>query len=92
MKKQTRGIIDAIISSSTFGFSPFFSVSLLAMGLGTLDVLSYRWGIATLVLLLIAIWTKKSVSAEYCRNHHDSDHCYNSGDIPEQAKGMSCQR
>ena len=61
MKKQTRGIIDAIISSSTFGFSPFFSVSLLAMGLGALDVLSYRWGIATLVLLLIAIWTKKSV-------------------------------
>lgn len=64
MKKQTRGIIDAIISSSTFGFSPFFSVSLLAMGLGALDVLSYRWGIATLVLLLIAIWTKKSVSAD----------------------------
>lgn len=61
MKKQTRGIIDAIISSSTFGFSPFFSVSLLAMGLGALDVLSYRWGIATLVLLMIAIWTKKSV-------------------------------
>ena len=38
VKRQTRGIIDAIISSSTFGFSPFFSVSLLALGLGALDI------------------------------------------------------
>lgn len=54
VKRQTRGIIDAIISSSTFGFSPFFSVSLLALGLGALDILSYRWGVASLFLILIA--------------------------------------
>lgn len=59
--RQTRGIIDAIISSSSFGFSPFFSVSLLALGLGTMDVLSYRWGVAALALCIIAAAGKKSL-------------------------------
>ena len=61
LESKTRGIIDAIISSSTFGFSPFFSVSLLALGLGTLDILSYRWGVAALALCIIAAAGRKSL-------------------------------
>ena len=61
LESKTRGIIDAIISSSTFGFSPFFSVSLLALGLGTLDILSYRWGVAALALCIIAAASRKSL-------------------------------
>ena len=61
LKGKTRGIVDAVISSSSFGFSPFFSVSLLALGLGTMDILSYRWGIAALALGIIAAAGRKSL-------------------------------
>ena len=61
LKGKTRGIVDAVISSSSFGFSPFFSVSLLALGLGTMDILSYRWGIAALELCIIAAAGRKSL-------------------------------
>ena len=61
LKGKTRGIVDAVISSSSFGFSPFFSVSLLALGLGTMDILSYRWGIAALALCIIAAAGRKSL-------------------------------
>ena len=61
LKGKTRGIVDAVISSSSFGFSPFFSVSLLALGFGTMDILSYRWGIAALALCIIAAAGRKSL-------------------------------
>lgn len=61
LKGKTRGIVDAVISSSSFGFSPFFSVSLLALGLETMDILSYRWGIAALALCIIAAAGRKSL-------------------------------
>lgn len=42
----------AAISSSTFGLAPFFSITLLLMGFSAFEVLSYRWGIAALILSL----------------------------------------
>lgn len=64
-KKRRRirlnGIFYAIISSASFGFSPLFSIGLLAAGLSTYDVLSYRWLIAGLVLMTYAFIKKKSL-------------------------------
>ncbi len=64
-KKQKRirlnGIFYAIISSSSFGFSPLFSLGLLAAGLSNFDVLSYRWFIAGIVLMIYALCKKKSL-------------------------------
>lgn len=40
----------AALSSSTFGLAPFFSISLLALGYSSFEVLSYRWGAASLAL------------------------------------------
>ena len=58
IKKKNRirinGIFYAIISSCSFGFSPLFSLGLLAAGLSNFDVLSYRWAIAALVLMIYA--------------------------------------
>ena len=56
-KKRIRfnGIFYAIISSASFGFSPLFSIGLLAAGLSNFDVLSYRWGIAGIVLMIYAL-------------------------------------
>lgn len=62
-KKKRRihinGIFYAAISSASFGFSPLFSLALLAAGLSGFDVLTYRWMIAALVLFIYAIVKKK---------------------------------
>ena len=62
-KKRIRfnGIFYAIISSASFGFSPLFSIGLLAAGLSNFDVLSYRWGIAGIVLMIYAFAKKKTL-------------------------------
>ena len=36
----------------------FFSISLLAIGYSSFEVLTYRWGVATVVLLVFAFLTK----------------------------------
>ena len=57
-KKKRRitlnGIFYACISSASFGFSPLFSIGLLAAGLSNSDVLSYRWTLAAIVLMVYA--------------------------------------
>lgn len=62
-KKKRRirhnGFFYAAISSASFGFSPLFSIALLAAGLSNFDVLSYRWLVAGVVLLVYALIKKK---------------------------------
>lgn len=64
-KKKRRitlnGIFYAAVSSISFGFSPLFSVYLLASGLNNFDVLSYRWGTAALVLITYSFYKRKSL-------------------------------
>ena len=64
-KKQRRirhnGIFYAAISSASFGFSPLFTIGLLAAGLSSFDILSYRWFIAGAVLMVYAFCKKKSL-------------------------------
>lgn len=52
---KTKGILYASASSSTFGLAPFFSIVLLSSGFSSFEVLSYRWGVATLALLLFGL-------------------------------------
>lgn len=49
---RIKGILYAAVSSSTFGLAPFFSLTLLLAGFSAFEVLSYRWGVATIVLTL----------------------------------------
>lgn len=64
-KKRRRialnGIFYASISSASFGFSPLFSIALIAAGLSNLDVLSYRWSVAAIVLVIYALSKKRSL-------------------------------
>ena len=55
------GIFYAVISSMSFGFSPLFSLALIAAGLTDFDILSYHWLIAGIVLMLYAVCKKKSL-------------------------------
>lgn len=64
-KKKRRitinGIFYAVISSMSFGFSPLFSLALIAAGLTDFDILSYRWLIAGLVLMIYAFAKGKTL-------------------------------
>ena len=60
MKNKTGGIILAAVSSLTFGFVPFFSVTLMDACFSPFEVLAYRWGVATIVLLAVGILMRKS--------------------------------
>lgn len=55
------GVFYAAISSMSFGFSPLFSLGLIAAGLSDFDILSYRWLIAGIVLMIYAFFKKKSL-------------------------------
>lgn len=52
---SVKGFIYAALSSSTFGLAPFFSISLLMAGFTSFEVLSYRWGVASLALILFGL-------------------------------------
>lgn len=47
---RIKGLLYAIVSSSTFGLAPFFTLILLNFGYSSFEVLTYRWGIASLCL------------------------------------------
>lgn len=52
---KIKGMTYAFVSSSTFGLAPFFTLSLLSMGYSSFEVLSYRWGVASICLVLFGI-------------------------------------
>lgn len=56
-----KGLFYASLSSASFGFSPLFSLALIAAGLTNFDVLSYRWLVAAIVLVVYAICKKKTL-------------------------------
>lgn len=64
-KKRRRiklnGVFYASISSASFGFSPLFTLGLLAAGLTGFDVLAYRWLIAGIVLMVYALCKKRTL-------------------------------
>ena len=53
--KNFKGIVYAALSSSTFGLAPLFSILLLSDGFSSFEVLSYRWGVASLTLGIIGL-------------------------------------
>ena len=58
---RINGMFYAALSSASFGFSPLFSLGLLAAGLSNFDTLSYRWLIAGIVLMIYAASKKKTL-------------------------------
>ena len=47
---RVKGILWAALSSSTFGLAPLFTLLLLGVGYSSFEVLTYRWGVASLCL------------------------------------------
>lgn len=48
--ERAKGIFWAALSSSTFGLAPLFTLLLLGAGYSSFEVLTYRWGVASLCL------------------------------------------
>lgn len=59
---RLNGMFYAALSSASFGFSPLFSIALLAAGLSDFDVLSYRWSMAAAVLVIYSFCKGKTLS------------------------------
>lgn len=70
---RIKGILYAAVSSSTFGLAPFFSITLLLAGFSSFEVLSYRWGVAAITLIIIGLLSgcnfrlgKKDFAVVFC--------------------------
>lgn len=70
---RIKGILYAALSSSTFGLAPFFSITLLLAGFSSFEVLSYRWGVASIILIIFGLLsgckfrlTKKEFVVVFC--------------------------
>lgn len=55
MTNKTKGFIEAMISSCTFGMIPLFSMPCLASGMDTVSVITHRYGLACLAMLVITL-------------------------------------
>lgn len=58
--EHLKGIFYAALSSSTFGLAPLFTLLLLAGGYSPFEVLSYRWGVAALFLVVLGLLAGRS--------------------------------
>lgn len=58
---RINGIFYAAVSSASFGFSPVFTIWLLAVGLTSFDILAYRWATAAAVLMIYAFCKHKTL-------------------------------
>lgn len=53
MNQRTRGLANAMISSSTFGMIPLFSLPALSAGMGTMSVIVYRFLFAAIAMFAL---------------------------------------
>lgn len=58
--ERLKGIFYAALSSSTFGLAPLFTLLLLAGGYSPFEVLAYRWGVASLLLVVLGLLAGRS--------------------------------
>lgn len=58
--ERAKGILYAALSSSTFGLAPLFTLLLLGLGYSSFEVLSYRWGVASVFLGALALFAGRS--------------------------------
>ena len=52
---RVKGILWAALSSSTFGLAPLFTLLLIGVGYSSFEVLTYRWGVASLCLVAYGV-------------------------------------
>lgn len=54
------GVAYAVISSATFGLIPLFTISLMALGVGSPTILFYRFLLAAVVMAVVMLFTRRA--------------------------------
>ena len=64
MKKESRGIVNGIVSGISFGLIPLFSIPVIAAGMDNVSILVYRFlfGSTAMLLLLMSRRTNMKIS------------------------------
>ena len=57
---KTVGVAYAVVSSTTFGLIPLFTISLLALGVGSPTILCYRFLLATVAMAIVMLLTRRN--------------------------------
>lgn len=89
MKRQTRGVINGIVSGISFGLIPLFSIPVIAAGMDNVSILIYRFmfGSTAMLLMLLArrtnlritfseLWRITLLSAFYIGTAISTLECY----------------
>ncbi len=61
MTEKTKGFIIAMISSCTFGMIPLFSKPCLDAGMDTISVITYRYALASVAMLIIMLSQRQNL-------------------------------
>lgn len=54
------GVASAVVSSTTFGLIPLFTLSLLALGVGSPTILAYRFLLAAVAMAIVMLFTRRN--------------------------------
>lgn len=57
---KVTGVVYAVISSTTFGLIPLFTLSLLSLGVGSPTILCYRFLVAAVAMAVVMFLTRRS--------------------------------
>ena len=68
MTKQTRGILNGIVSGVSFGLIPLFSIPVIAAGMGNVSILVYRFlfGSSSMLFMLMLQRTDMRITLSEC--------------------------
>jgi drug/metabolite transporter (DMT)-like permease len=59
-RSRITGIAYAVISSTTFGLIPLFTISLITMGVGSPSILCYRFLIAAIAMVVVMLLSRRN--------------------------------
>ena len=65
MTNKTKGFITAMVSSSAFGMIPLFSMPALNAGMTTLSVVTHRYAIGSIFMLLLMLWQHENLKIQW---------------------------
>ena len=72
MSSKAKGFIVALISSCTFGMIPLFSMPCLDAGMDTVTVITHRYGLGSVAMLIIMLCQRQSLKITW----HDAWHIF----------------
>lgn len=65
MTDKTKGFITAMASSCTFGMIPLFSIPALNAGMNTLTVVTHRYTLGSIFMLLLMLWQHQNLKIKW---------------------------